>query len=127
TSITFDLPPHPDGKTFFTVYDAFTGQRGNLVRFNDDPRDSFEYVATPAIGRVVPGLTPQLGGETIYVQGANFSASDKVYIETSPGSGSNFDNTGWDEITGPGLQTTFVDDKRHKFRAPVKLKGAYRV
>jgi hypothetical protein len=111
TEIKFVAPNYgAAGKTTFGVVDAPNGN-GDLC-----PLNSFEFVSSPAISRLVPSLTTILGGDLISVNGANFQDTDHVYLERSPGS-----NT-YDEMT-----KTTVDSTMHQFTAPVKPKGAYNV
>ena len=112
TSITFTAPPYTPGLTAFGVLDVDT-------QLYDDLRpDQFEYVAAAAISRLVPSLIPILGSETITVQGANFSATDSVYVETTtPGVYQRMNDT----------QVTYLNPKAHQFDAPIRPKGVYRV
>jgi hypothetical protein len=112
TSITFTSPPYTPGDTAIGVLDVDTQLFADL-RF-----DQFEYVASAAISRLVPSLIPILGNEAITVQGANFSATDSVYVETTtPGVYQRMNDT----------QVTFVSSKAHQFDAPIRPKGVYRV
>ena len=112
SSITFLAPPRAPGFVIFGVKDLDTQLIANL------PLNSFEYVAAAAISRIVPSLIPILGNEVITVQGANFSATDTVYVETTtPGVYQRMNDT----------QVTFVDSKTHHFDAPMRPKGVYRV
>lgn len=112
TTVTFTAPPRPGGFVIFGVKDADTQLSANL------PLNSFEYVATPAISRIVPSLIPILGNELVSIQGANFSAQDTVYLETTtPGVYENM----------TAISPTFVNSKVHQFLAPVRPKGVYRV
>jgi hypothetical protein len=111
-SITFIAPPRAPGFVIFGVEDLDSQLFANLGI------GSFEYVAAAAISRLVPTLIPILGNEVITVQGANFSATDTVYVETTtPGVYQRMNDT----------QTTFVNSKAHQFDAPIRPKGVYRV
>ena len=114
TSVTFNAPRHTPGFVVFGVKDLDTQLNANL------PLNSFEYVATPAVSRIVPSLVPVLGNEIVAVQGANFSLADKVYIETTPNSGT------YELMTTPSTPT-FINSRQHQFLAPVRAKGVYRV
>jgi hypothetical protein len=74
---------------------------------------------TAAISRVVPGLVPVLGGETMYVNGTNFTANDHVFLERTPGSAI------YDDVTA--TQATYRNPTQHSFVAPARAKGVYRV
>jgi hypothetical protein len=109
TSVTFNAPPRSPTLVTFGVFDTETQLSDNL------DINSFEYIATASISRLVPSLTTVLGGETIIVRGSSFSALDHVYLETTtPGV--------YEEMT-----KQFVDSTRHQFVAPVRPKGVYRV
>lgn len=71
------------------------------------------------INRIVPGLVTVLGGEQVYVNGANFFDTDHVWLETAPGSGV------YEDVTAS--QTTYVSSTQHSFVAPVRVKGTYRL
>jgi hypothetical protein len=110
--ITFTAPPRAPGFVVFGVQDLDTQLFDNL------PINTFEYVAAAAISRIVPSLVPILGNEVITIQGANFSATDSVYLETtSPGVYERMNDT----------QVTYLNSKAHQFTAPIRPKGVYRV
>ena len=114
TSVRFLAPPRAPGFVVFGVKDLDTQLPANLGI------NSFEYVSSASISRVVPGLIPTLGGELVTIQGANFDPRDHVYLETpTPGQ--------YEELTGSGGQVTYVGSKQHRFVAPVRPKGIYRV
>ena len=112
TSVTFEAPLWTAKKVTFSVYDKETQQTGNL------PPDTFEFVSTASITRLVPSLTTVLGGETIIVTGTSFKATDHVYLE-------NATHDGYEEMSA--VTETFVNDKRHQFVSPIRPKGVYRV
>jgi len=112
TSITFTAPPRSPTTVTFGVFDTETQLFGDLAI------NSFEYIATASITRLVPSLTTVLGGETIIVRGSSFAATDHVYLETAtPGT--------YEDMSL--VAETFVDSTRHQFVAPVRPKGVYRV
>ncbi len=112
TTVTFNAPPRPGGFVIFGVKDSDTQLSANL------PINSFEYVATPAISRIVPSLIPVLGSELVSIQGANFDTPDTVFVETTtPGVYENM----------TAIAPTYVNTKVHQFMAPVRPKGVYRV
>ena len=76
-----------------------------------------------AISRVSPSLIPILGGETIYVKGANFRDTDHVFLEKTPNSAGG--PSDYEDITLLGA--TFVSDELHQFVAPPRVKGTYRL
>jgi hypothetical protein len=111
TSLTFLMPTVGyTGAVTFGVMDH-DSEVGAML-----PINSFTFTNAPAIQRLVPNLTTILGGDTIIVTGTGYSASDHVYLERTPASGS------FEELFG-----TFVSDSRHQFVAPVRAKGVYRV
>ena len=116
TSVAFVMPgPRSAGKVTISVMDRQTGLRDSRPLLTGN----FEFIDSVAISRVVPSLTPVLGGDTIFVSGTKFSEDDKVYLELTPGGGT------YEEITA--TQTTFVNSKRHQFIAPVRSEGTYAV
>jgi IPT/TIG domain-containing protein len=112
THVTFIAPPRSPGQVTFGVKDVGTQLVSNL------PVNSFEYVASAGVGRIVPALIPIVGSEKVTIQGANFESTDRVYLETTV-------SGVYEEITA--TQTTFVNSKRHQFVAPTRPKGVYRV
>lgn len=110
TTVTFVAPPRSPTTVTFGVVDTETQLFGNLEI------NSFEYVGTAAISRIVPSLTTVLGGDTIFVRGSRFEATDDVWLETS--------TPGTYQKMSPG---TFVDSTVHTFVAPPRPKGVYRV
>jgi hypothetical protein len=109
TTVTFTSPPRSPSPVTFGVIDRETQLVGNL------PLNSFEYVGTAAISRLVPNITTILGGDLISVKGANFTNTDHVYVET--------DTSGvYEEMTN-----TFVDVNTHRFTAPIRAKGPHAV
>jgi hypothetical protein len=120
TEIKFIAPAYgAPGKKTFGVIDN-VNSNGDLL-----PLESFEYVSSPAINRLVPNLTTILGGDLISVTGANFQPTDHVYIEKTPGSGgidTQGNLFGYDE-----LFNTYVNSTMHQFTAPVRSKGVYNV
>ena len=44
---------------------------------------SFQYLSSPGISRIVPGLMSVLGGDDIFVKGTFFEATDEVWMETT--------------------------------------------
>ena len=109
TSVTFTAPPRAPEFVTFGVRDSITQLTDNLTL------NSFEYLATPGISRVFPELLSVLGGDTIFVKGSNFSATDRVFMETTT-------PDVFEEIFG-----TFQDQFLHSFAAPVRPKGVYEV
>jgi len=113
TEIHFIAPAYgAPGKKTFGVVDARNGN-GDLL-----PLQSFEFVSSPAISRLVPNLTTILGGDLISITGANFNASDHVYLETTAGSGT------YDDITA---STTLLNSGLRTFTSPAKGRGVYNV
>lgn len=110
TTVTFVAPPRSPTTVTFGVFDTETQLSGNLAI------NSFEYVGTAAISRIVPSLTTILGGDEIFVKGSRFETTDHVFLETSTAGV-------YQEMT-PG---TYVDSGTHKFTAPPRPKGVYRV
>jgi len=111
TKIEFLAPMYgTTGKITFGVIDA-RNSNGKLLQPN-----SFEFVGSPAISRLVPGLTTILGGDLISINGANFAATDHVYIQKTPTS------PDYDE-----LFNTFVSTTMHQFPSPVRTPGQYNV
>jgi hypothetical protein len=108
TTITFIAPPRSASPVTFGVMDRETQLVGTL------PLNSFEYVGTAAISRIVPSITTVLGGDLITVKGANFTNTDHVYVEKDGG--------GYEEMLG-----TFIDKNNHRFVAPVRAKGPHAV
>lgn len=113
TTVTFFAPPWAPTTVTYGVQDRGTQLRADL------PINSFEYTATAAISRIVPSLIPTLGNELITIQGANFAATDRVYLEQASPPGS------FEEITA--TQTTYVNVNKHVFMAPPRSKQAYGV
>jgi hypothetical protein len=113
TTVTFNAPSWAPTTVTFGVQDRGTQLHADL------PINSFEYTATAAISRLVPSLIPTLGNEVITIQGANFSSTDKVYLESDNPKGT------YEEITA--TQTTYVNFNKHAFLAPVRTKGVYGV
>ena len=70
TSVTFTAPPRAPGPVTYGIFDNVTQLRDELAV------DSFTYLFTPVINRVAPNLTPVLGGDTIFVNGVQFSDTD---------------------------------------------------
>ena len=113
-SVSFLMPSRGAEKVTVSVMDLENGQIDRRPILTDN----FEFVSTPAISRIVPSLTPTLGGDIIYVNGSSFSDTDSVYLERPPAGSGVFD-----EITA--TETTFVNTKRHQFIAPPRPPGAY--
>jgi hypothetical protein len=110
SSITFKMPTYGTaGKVRFGVVDQSNGV-GALL-----PPDSFEFTSSPAINRLVPNLTSVLGGDQIIVTGANFKATDHVWIETTT------------KGTFVELTNTYVSATQHQFQAPTRPGGVYAV
>ena len=57
------------------------------------------------IGRATPSLVPTLGGETIFISGSNFAATDEVYVETFPRGGGK-----WQVSTDGGIMPVWARD-----------------
>jgi len=111
TKIEFIAPNYgAAGKKTFGVVDNRNGN-GKLL-----PLQSFEFVSSPAISRIVPSLTTILGGDLVTVNGANFQPTDHVYLEKTPLSG-QYDL----------LSNTYVSSTMHQFTAPAKGPGPYNV
>jgi hypothetical protein len=85
----------------------------------DEIDQTLTLTNTAAINRVTPGLVPILGGDTVYVQGSNFTDTDTVFLEVTPGSGT------YEALND--TQVTFVNSSLHQFSAPVRAKGVYRI
>lgn len=112
TTVRFVAPPHAADRVVLGVRDLASSVDGHA----DDLE--FEYVTTPVIARVNPSLVPILGGETVTLEGFLFSATDRVFFETTtPGV--------YEEISAS--QTTYVNSVQHRFVAPIRPKGDYRV
>jgi len=110
TKLDFTMPPIPvPGLYEVYVIDSLTQRRGKLLQ-------QFLATETVSISDVTPALVPTLGGETIYIRGSNFLATDEVYIETAPGSDT------YEKFTG-----TYFSKTRHQLSAPVRTPGTYRV
>jgi hypothetical protein len=107
-SITFTSPQRSPTVVTFGVIDRETQLVGNL------PLNSFEYVATAAISRLVPNITTVMGGDLIVVKGANFQPSDHVFVERDDG-------------TFEEMLNTYVDKNSHRFNAPPRSKGPHAV
>ncbi len=120
TSITFTAPSWPPGPVQFGVTDTRTGQTANL------PLNSFTFTETAQINRITPALVPTLGGEPMFISGANFKNTDQIFLETGPNTGDYNLNTifnRFDAVTpGTGshtlLTSSFVNDRLHTFTAP---------
>lgn len=114
TSVTFTAPGRPAGFVVYGVQDKDSQLRDELGL------NSFQYLSTPTISRVLPNLVPVTGGETITVTGVNFSDGtsgppDTVFLETeTPG-------------VFEAMTLTASTDQRHSFTAPVRAKGSYKV
>jgi hypothetical protein len=111
TSVRFPMPPHAVGLFSIGVRDLDTGVEALLGSAQ------FEYLVAPLITAVQPAAVPLLSEETITLEGGVYAADDKVWLELADGS--------FEEITA--TQTTYVDDRHHRFAAPLRSKGAYRV
>ncbi len=109
SSVTFVAPARAPTFVTFGVQDTVTSLFGNL------PINSFEYLSTPGISRVIPGLVPILGGDTVFVKGTNFRATDRIFMETAI--------PGQFEL----MNSTFVDANLHSFTSPVRPKGEYEI
>lgn len=110
TELRFIAPPRAPTFVTFGVRDLRSQLTANL------PINSFEYLSTPGISRITPGLVPILGGDTVFVKGTNFRDTDTVYMETST-------PNVFEVIPAP----TFVSANLHTFVAPVRPKGKYRI
>ncbi len=116
TSVTFRIPSisegfvgRPPGLATFAVRDLRSQLIGSL------PIDSFEFLSSPGISRVTPGLVPILGGDQMFVKGTNFDATDDVFLETAvPGV--------YEQVV-----STFIDVSLHTYVAPIRPKGTYKV
>ncbi|MCG3134320.1 MAG: hypothetical protein HMLKMBBP_01625 [Planctomycetes bacterium] len=114
TSYSFMMPTWPAGLYTFGLKDKDTGLSDSLGL------NTFEFTVGAAISRVTPGLIPVTGNELLTITGANFVASDRVFLERvagSPGAHADYDL----------VADTFIDDRRLQFTAPPKAKGTYRV
>jgi hypothetical protein len=110
TEVRFIAPPRAPTFVTFGVRDLRSQLSANL------PINSFEYLSTPGISRITPGLVPILGGDTIFVRGTNFRPTDTVYMETAtPGQ--------FEVVAGP----TFLRSDLHSFPAPIRPKGRYEI
>ncbi len=110
TELRFIAPPRAPTFVTFGIRDLRSQLTANL------PINSFEYLTTPGISRITPGLIPILGGDTIFVKGTNFRETDKVFMETA--------TLGqFEQIPAP----TFRNATLHAFTAPVRPKGTYQI
>ena len=105
----FIAPPRAPTFVTFGVEDLRSQLADNL------PINSFEYLSTPGISRVIPGLVPILGGDALFVKGTNFRETDRLFMETA--------------IQGEYVEipNTFVNSNLHSFIAPVRPKGDYEI
>lgn len=113
TTLTFTMP-NLLGPGTYRVYvkNARTQRTAQLPM-------TLELSTAAAINRIVPGLVPVLGGDRVYVNGSSFKPTDRVFLETAPGSGQ------YDDMTA--TQTTYLGPTQHSFVSPVRAKGTYRV
>ncbi len=116
TSVTFHIPSisegfvgRPPGLATFAIRDLRSQLIGSL------PIDSFEFLSSPGISRVTPGLVPILGGDQMFVKGTNFDATDKVFLETA------------DPGVYEEMPSTFINVDLHTYVAPIRPKGTYNV
>lgn len=119
--VDFDESQASDTRLVFTVPNTTPGEYrikvvDNRTGLSDTVEQTLELTTTASISRVVPGLIPVLGTDTMFVQGANFENGDEVLLEDAPGS---------DDYTA--VATTFIDARKLSFIAPPRAKGVYKV
>ena len=110
TEVRFVAPPRAPTFVTFGIRDLRSQLSASL------PINSFEYLSSPGISRIVPGLVPILGGDTLFVKGTNFRETDTVFMETAVAGQ-------YEQVAGP----TYIDHNLHSFIAPVRPKGRYQI